>query len=47
MDGARTWTMSARELDRLEVLGRVLERGLTQSQAEQRERDRQRLALAG
>jgi len=25
MDGARTWTMSANELDRLEVLGRVIE----------------------
>ncbi|MCC6641924.1 MAG: helix-turn-helix domain-containing protein [Deltaproteobacteria bacterium] len=33
MDGARTWTMSAKELDRLEVLGRVIERRLTQRQA--------------
>jgi hypothetical protein len=29
MDGARTWTMSAKELDRLEVLGRVVERRLS------------------
>ena len=29
MDSARTWTMSAKELDRLEVLGRVIERRLT------------------
>jgi transposase len=33
MDGARTLTMSAKELDRLEVLGRVIERRLTQRQA--------------
>ena len=33
MDGARTWTMSAKELDRLEVLVRVIERRLTQRQA--------------
>ena len=33
MDSARTWTMSAKELDRLEVLGRVIERRLTQRQA--------------
>jgi transposase len=33
MDGARTWTMSAKELERLEVLGRVIERRLTQRQA--------------
>jgi len=33
MDGARTWTMSAKDLDRLEVLGRVIERRLTQRQA--------------
>jgi len=33
MDGARTLTMSAKELDRLEVLGRVVERRLTQWQA--------------
>ena len=33
MDGARTWTMSAKELDRLEVLGRVIERRLTQRRA--------------
>lgn len=33
MDGARTWTMSARELDRLEVLGRVMEHRLTQRRA--------------
>jgi len=36
MDGARTWTMSARELDRLEVLGRVIERRLRQRQAAER-----------
>ena len=33
MDGARTLTMSRKELSRLEILGRVLERRLTQSQA--------------
>ena len=33
MDSARTLTMSAKELDRLEVLGRVVERRLTQRQA--------------
>ena len=33
MDSARTLTMSAQELDRLEVLGRVVERRLTQRQA--------------
>jgi hypothetical protein len=33
MDDARTLTMSANELNRLEILGRVLERRLTQSQA--------------
>ena len=33
MDGARTWTMSAKGLDRFEVLGRVIERRLTQRQA--------------
>ncbi len=33
MDGARTLTMSAKELDRLEVLGRVVERRLMQRQA--------------
>jgi transposase len=33
MDDARTLTMSAKELDRLEVLGRVVERRLTQRQA--------------
>lgn len=33
MDGARTWTMSAKDLDRLEVLGRVIERRLTQRRA--------------
>ena len=32
MDSARTLTMSAQELDRLEVLGRVAERRLTQRQ---------------
>jgi len=36
MDDARTWTMSARELDRLEVLGRVIERRLRQRQAAER-----------
>ena len=33
MDGARTLTMSVKELDRLEVLGRVVERRWTQRQA--------------
>jgi len=33
MDDARTLTMSAKELNRLEILGRVLERRLTQAQA--------------
>ena len=33
MAGARTLTMSTRELDRLEILGRVTERRLTQRQA--------------
>jgi len=33
MDEAGTLTMSAKELDRLEILGRVLERRLTQAQA--------------
>ena len=33
MDNARTLTMSARELNRLEILSRVLERRLTQAQA--------------
>ena len=33
MDGARTLTMSAEELDRLEVLGRVVERRWTQRRA--------------
>jgi transposase len=33
MDGARTWTMSARELNRFAVLGRVIERRLTQRRA--------------
>jgi hypothetical protein len=33
MDKLETLTMSAKELNRLEILGRVLERRLTQSQA--------------
>ena len=33
MDDAGTLTMSGKELNRLEVLGRALERRLTQSQA--------------
>ena len=33
MDELGTLTMSAKELNRLEILGRVLERRLTQSQA--------------
>jgi transposase len=33
MDTARTLTMSVKELDRLEVLGRVIERRMTQRQA--------------
>jgi inner membrane protein len=33
MEGARTLTMSTKELDRLEALGRVIERRLTQGQA--------------
>ncbi len=33
MDEAGTLTMSGKELNRLEVLGRVLERRLTQAQA--------------
>ena len=36
MDDARTLTMSAKELNRLEILGRVLERRLTQAQAAER-----------
>jgi len=33
MDDARTLTMSAKELNRLEILSRVMERRLTQAQA--------------
>lgn len=33
MDSARTLTMSVKELDRLELLGRVIERRMTQRQA--------------
>ena len=33
MDEARFLTMSRKELNRLEILGRVLERRLTQAQA--------------
>ena len=33
MDEARTLTMSRKELNRLEILGRALERRLTQAQA--------------
>jgi hypothetical protein len=33
MDEARFWTMSRKELNRLEILGRVLERRLTQIEA--------------
>ena len=33
MDKARTLTMSVKELDRLELLGRVIERRMTQRQA--------------
>ncbi|MBW2245435.1 MAG: helix-turn-helix domain-containing protein, partial [Deltaproteobacteria bacterium] len=35
MDDAGCLTMSAKELNRLEILGRVLERRLTQTQAAQ------------
>ena len=35
MDKAGTLTMSAKELNRLEILGRVLERRLTRAQAAQ------------
>jgi hypothetical protein len=33
MDGARIWTMSARELDRVRVVARVIERRLQQPEA--------------
>jgi hypothetical protein len=36
MEATETLTMSARELDRLEVLGRVAEKRLTQQEAARR-----------
>lgn len=36
MEATETLTMSARELDRLEVLGRVAEKRLTQREASER-----------
>ena len=42
MDGARALMMSAKELGRLEVLGRVVERRLTQRQAAEESRQSHR-----